>query len=182
MTAAVILTLLQVAGQIRVTGSVDRDRVQVGDEVVYTLRATSEVSGGFRVELPAINGLEVVDRTERSGLVIGSSPAAREYVSEIRLKAMQVGTWSWSPVLVFVGPISELAPDVTIPVLGAGSADPSASNPTLLSLIQRAPPPAPGSTATLGIVLSADHVVQGEQLDVLTTAWFPRSLRARLRR
>src|SRR5262249_22808224 len=109
-------------------------------------------------------------------------PPTREYVSEIRLKATQVGTWSWSPVLVFVGPVSELAPDVTVTVVGAGSADPSASNPTLLGLIQRARPPTSGSTATLGIVVSADRVLKGEQLDVPTPVWSPRPPRAGLRR
>jgi hypothetical protein len=176
------LALLQAAGELRVAASVDRNRVQVGDEVVYSLRATAAAPGNFRIELPQASGIEVLDRSERTDLVVGSSPPAREFAVEIRLRATQVGTWQFSPVLVFVGSRSELAPDVSVTVTGAGPADPSASNPILLGLIQRAPPPTSGSTATLGIVVSSNLVHQGDQLDVLTTAWFPRSLRSRLRR
>jgi hypothetical protein len=42
-------------------------------------------------------------------------------------------------------------------------------------------PPAPGQAA-VDLIVSADSVTVGEQVDVVTTAWFPRDLRLQLRR
>ncbi len=164
-----------------VTASVDRDRVSVGDEVVYSLRAVTAQRGTFRVELPRLAGLEILEQTERIEPVAGGDSAGRVYVLELTLRAAEVGTWRFGPVLILVGAVTEVAPEIVVTVAGTAQTEPS-RNPRLLDLIRRVPPPNPGANATLAIVVSADRMFQGDQLDVLTAAWFPRSLRSRLRR
>ncbi|MEZ4585768.1 MAG: hypothetical protein R2909_05145 [Gemmatimonadales bacterium] len=176
------LLLWQVGqGSIAVAAQVDRAIVPVGDEVRYTLRATTTETGPIRIELPTVHGLEVVEQSERTDPVLGR-PGAREYALELVLRAAQIGRWRYGPVLVFVGGAVEFAPEVDINIVGtSGRAGAPASNPRLLELIRSVPRPS-GSGATLRVVVSRDRVVRGEQLDVLTVAWFPRSVRSRLRR
>lgn len=169
------------AGQVAVTATVDRDRAPIGEQISYSLRAVTSLSGAFRVELPEVTGLEVVERTERLDPVLGSNPPARAFQLELTLRAAEVGRWRFSPVLVFVGSTTEVAPEVEVVVSATSNADAN-RNPRLIELIQRVPPPDPGQNATLAIVASSAEVYQGDQLDVLTAAWFPRSLRNRLRR
>lgn len=166
---------------VRVTAVVDRERLPVGDDVVFTLKAVTAAAGPFRVEIPTLAGLEVAERTERIDDVVGVRPAERAYQLELRLRAAEVGTWRFAPVIVFVGSQSEAAPVVTVTVTGSSSADPS-QNARVIELIRQVPAPNPGANVTLAIVVSANQVFQGDQLDVLTAAWFPRGLRARLRR
>jgi len=56
-----------------------------------------------------------------------------------------------------------------------------AANPRVQSMLDRAPSPPRGDVA-LTLLLSADTVRVGEQLDIVTAAWFPRELLTRLRR
>ncbi len=172
--------LWQVATSVSVEAVVDRASVPVGDEVVYSVRVASAKAGSFRVELPQLDGLLMVDRTER----LDEARAAgqpRAYFLEVRFRAAQVGTWRIDPVLVFLGSEATMAPPVTVVVTGTGSGSP-APNPRVASLIGRVPNPSANEPATLSVVVSKDRLYQGEQLDILTAAWFSRSLRARLRR
>ena len=57
----------------------------------------------------------------------------------------------------------------------------STLEPRLRRLLDRARPPAAGD-ASVDLIVSADTVRQGEQVDVVTAAWFPRDLRLQLRR
>jgi len=164
-----------------VTAEADRSRVPIGEEVVFTIRAVSTASGIFRVHLPPISGFDVVGRFERLDDVVVGMPGARAYQLELTLRATQIGTWSMSPLVVSVGSESHAAPDVRVTVVGTSATDP-ARNPRLLELIRRVPEPAPGEAATLVTLVSDTRIHQGGQLDVLTAAWFSRSLRARLRR
>ncbi len=172
----IVLALLLQTG-VAVSATADRTRLAVGEEVVYTLRATTALAGNFRVELPTVAGLEVVERAER----LEEAAGERTYQLDLTLRAMEVGSWRFGPVLVFIGSAVETAPDLTLVVVGAAAADPT-SNPRLMALIRSLPPPDPGSSATLVTVVSDARLPQGGQLDVLTGAWFSRTLRARLRR
>ena len=57
----------------------------------------------------------------------------------------------------------------------------STLSPRLRRLLERAPPPPPGQPA-VDLLVSTDTVRVGEQVDVVTAAWFPRDLRLQLRR
>ena len=89
-----LVLLLALQGPpLQVTASVDRTRVQVGEELVYSLRAVTAAIGSFRVELPQIDGLETVERSERTDRVIAARPGTRVFVLELRLRASDLGTW-----------------------------------------------------------------------------------------
>lgn len=176
-----LLMLLWQATGVTITAEVDRVRVPVGEDVVYTVRAVSTLPGTFQVQLPPISGFDIVGRFERLDEVVAGMPGARAYQFELTLRASQVGTWSLSPLVVSVGGESHVAPDVRVTVVGTSATDP-VRNPRLMELIRRVPEPVPGEAATLVTLVSDSRIYQGAQLDVLTAAWFSRSLRARLRR
>lgn len=182
MLGALLIALQVAPSAVAVTASVDRARVPVGDEVIYSLRAVIQGPGPVRAELPQVSGLEVLERTERLDPVVGTD-GARAFVLDVRLRAASVGTWRFGPVLIFVGGNAEFAPETTVAVVTSAAALTSpTTNPRLLALVRRVPPPPDRDEATLVVLVSDPSVVRGEQLDVLTAAWFPRSIRARLRR
>ncbi len=176
-----LLLLLWQTASVTITAETDRGRVAVGEEVVFTIRAVSTLSGAFQVQLPPIAGFDVVGRFERLDDVVVGMPGARSYQLELTLRAAQVGTWSLSPLVVSIGSESHVAPDVRVTVVGTSATDP-ARNPRLMDLIRRVPEPVPGEAATVVTLVSDARIYQGGQLDVLTAAWFSRNLRARLRR
>lgn len=180
MSAAALLLFLQAAGP-AVEATVDRSRVPVGDEVLYSVRVVSADAGAFRVELPQIDGLLLAERTERVDESRSGGQLTRAYQLEVRYRASQVGVWRIDPVLVFVGAETAVAPPVVVTVTNTGATEP-APNPRVAELIRRVPGPTAGEPATLAVVVSKDRLYQGEQLDIVTGAWFSRSLRARLRR
>ena len=55
--------------------SVDEDRVSVGEELTYTLRAVSHSPVPMQVTLAPLNGLEIVARSERTEVGFGAPPA-----------------------------------------------------------------------------------------------------------
>lgn len=59
--------------------------------------------------------------------------------------------------------------------------DTTGLSPKAREMVSRIPPPANGEVA-IGIRFSADTVWLGEQVELVTAAWFPRELRDRLRR
>ncbi len=176
-----LLLLAQaVVGQ-SLTAAVDRERVVVGEEVTYSLRAFGPRGNRIRVELPTVAGLEAGDRTEQLEDVAGSSAGGQVYRLDVVFRAAEPGIWRIGPVLVFRGDAVAVAPEVTVTVTASGGRDES-RNPRLMALIRGVSPPANGAPATVVTVVSKPSVFQGEQLDVVTAAWFSRTLRARLRR
>lgn len=168
-----------VAGQ-RLTTSVDRDRVGVGEDVTYSLRAVGPKGSRIRVELPVVPGLEAGDRTERFEDIAGAGSGGQVYQLDVVFRAAERGLWRISPVMVFRGNAMEVAPNVVVTVTaGAGAA--MGQNPRLLALIRGALPPTDGPPAAVSVVVSSLDVFQGEQLDIVTAAWFSRGLLARLR-
>ena len=71
---------------------------------------------------------------------------------------------------------------VTVQVDEVPGAATVASNPVLKRLLDRAPPPPRPGQPAVSLVLSSDSAAVGQQVDVLTAAWFPRELRSQLRR
>ena len=179
--AAGLLVLVQAVMGQSLTVTVDRPRVVVGEEVTYSLRALGPRGSRIRVELPTINGLEAGNRTEQIEDVAGSAAGGQVYQLDVVFRAAEPGLWRIGPVLVFRGDAVEAAPDVVVTVAAAGGGE-AARNPRLMALIRGVAPPADGAPASVAAVVSSATVFQGEQLDIVTAAWFSRSLRARLRR
>ena len=68
-----------------------------------------------------------------------------------------------------------------VDVTASRAATASTLSPRLRRLLDQARPPVAGEAA-VDLIVSADSVRVGEQVDVVTAAWFPRDLRLQLRR
>jgi hypothetical protein len=179
LVAAFLLLALQHGGP-ELRASVDRDRVPVGEEVLYTLQAVSGSSEPISLTLAPLNGFEIISRSERTEVAFSGGPT-RTTTLEIRLRALRPGRWQIGPARAFQGRQVAEAAAVIVDVEPSGAVAGPAINPRLRALLDRAPPP-PRGKAAVALVVSAETVSVGEQVDVVTAAWFPRDLRVQLRR
>jgi hypothetical protein len=160
--------------------SVDQDRLAVGEELLYTVRAVGRSSDPMDLSIAPLNGFEVISRSERTEVSFSGGPI-RTTVLEMRLRAVRPGRWQIGPARAVQGKEASEAAAVIIDVEPSAVASTPALNPRLRALLERAPLP-PRGKAAVALVVSADSVNIGEQVDVVTAAWFPRDLRLQLRR
>ncbi len=179
MIAFVLLVLLQ-SGPPELHVSVDQDRISVGDELVYTARAVSQSSEPMSLTIAPFNGFEIVSRSERTEVSLSGGPT-RTTVLEVRLRALRPGRWQIGPARATQGGETAEAPALVVDIEPSGAVTATTLNPKLRTLLERTPPP-PRGKAAVALVVSADTVRVGEQVDVVTAAWFPRDLRLQLRR
>ena len=160
--------------------SVDLDRIGVGEELVYTVRAVSRSSEPMSLTVAPLNGFEVVARSERTEVAFSGGPT-RTTLLEIKLRGLRPGRWPVGPARVTQAGVTTEASALVVEVEPNAAVAATALNPRLRSLLERTPPP-PRGKAAVTLVVSADTVRVGEQVDVVTAAWFPRDLRLQLRR
>ena len=172
-----VLALLQ-GLSLTATASVDRDRVSVGEEFTYIVSSSSDVNGALTLITPTFDGFEVERRGERREVTLNGR---RTQVWEFTLRARTTGVHSLGPAQVVQGGIVAEAAAVEVEVVTQGTGLASQLNPRLREMLLAAPPPR-DSGPFVSVILSAERAVVGEQVDVVTLAWFPRDLRLRLRR
>ncbi|MBA3445383.1 MAG: BatD family protein [Gemmatimonadales bacterium] len=179
MIGLLVLTLLQAPAP-ELEASVDLDRISVGEEIVYTVRAVSRSSEPMSLAVALLNGFETVARSERTEVSYSGGPT-RTTLLEIRLRALRPGRWQVGPARVTQGREVTEASAIAVHVEPNANVAATTLNPRLRSLLERTPPP-PRGKAAVALIVSADSVRVGEQVDVVTAAWFPRDLRLQLRR
>ena len=179
MIGPLLLALVQAAAP-ELHVSVDQDRISVGEEVVYTVRAVSHSSDPMDLSIAPMNGFEIVSRSERTEVSFSGGPT-RTTVVEMRLRALRSGRLQIGPARAAQGRETAQADAIVVEVDPSPAAAATALNPRLRKLLERAPAP-PRGKAAVALVVSADTVNVGEQVDVVTAAWFPRDLRLQLRR
>ena len=179
LLAAGILFLVQGQGP-QLEATVDFDRVSVGEELTYTLRAVSHSPAPMQVTVAPFNGLELLGRSESTELALGDA-TTRTTILEIRLRAVRTGRWTLGPAKAVQGGDTVDAAPITVDVAADRAAMASELNPRLRKLVDRATPPAAGQPG-IDLLVSSDTARVGEQVDVVTLAWFPRDLRLQLRR
>jgi hypothetical protein len=180
VTGLVLLALLLQSGPPQLHVSVDQDRISLGDELVYTARAVSHSSEPISLTIAPFNGFEIVSRSERTEVSLSAGPI-RTTVLEVRLRALRPGRWQIGPARATQGRETTEAAALVVDVEPSAAVAATTLNPRLRSLLERTPPP-PRGKAAVALVVSADTVSVGEQVDVVTAAWFPRDLRLQLRR
>lgn len=161
-----------------VSAELDRERVGVGDAVTLTIRALLPGTRPVRVMLPAFDGFTLIGRGDRRE---SGGPGGDAFVLELRLRAQRVGLWRLGPVRLDIGDEVLSAPEVEVAVEAGGRSSAPVLGPRVLALLKRARPPTPGDVA-VSLLVSTDTALVGEQVDVVTAAWFPRELLSRLRR
>ncbi len=177
-----MLAVALLQGGPSLTASVDRDHVAIGDEVVLTVRAVSRSLDPMQVTLPPLPGFEIVGRSEQTEVSMGAGPT-RTTTLEVTLRALRAGKWPLGPVRARQGQeiLQTGTLDVTV-AAGSGTATATTLSARVRRVLERAPPPRRPGKAAVVVLASADTVYVGEQVDVVTAAWFPRDLRAQLRR
>jgi len=165
---------------LQVSAEADRDRLSVGDAVTYTVRAVVAADVAVRITLPAFDGFTLIGRAEHRES-LGGAGDTEVYVVELRLRAQRPGLWRLGPLRVEQGMSQGLAPEVEVSVEGGGGPTLPQVGPRVMRQLERAPTPKPGDVA-VSLLVSADTALVGEQVDVITVAWFPRELLGRLRR
>jgi hypothetical protein len=161
--------------------SVDREHLAVGDDLVFSVQAISRSTSPLKLLIPTISGFEIVGRSERTS-VSHFGRSSRTTTLELRLRALKPGKWSIGPARAVQESEEVVAPAVTVRVDDLPGATAVAANPALRALLERAPPPSVPGQPAVNLALSSRRGAVGDQIDVLTAAWFPRELRVRLRR
>lgn len=179
MIAALLVLALQQPAGLEVMLGVDRDRVAPGEMITLTVRVTSGFPEAIRVALPKLGGFDLESRSERSDV----TATGRNTLIELRLRATAPGEWRLGPVEAFQG--AGYARGDPIMVTIEGGTPPAVAahiSPRLARLLQRAPPPGVLGPAAVTVAISDPVVAVGQQVDVVTIAWFERGLRQELRR
>ena len=133
---------------------VDQDRLSVGEDLTYTLRAVSHSPIPLQVTLAPFLGLEVISRTERTEVGFAAGPT-RTTVLEVRLRAVRPGHWQIGPARAIQGADTVDADAVVVDVAPNRAAMTTALNPRLLRLLEHAPPPPNGEPA-VDLLVSTD--------------------------
>lgn len=177
-----LLALLQ--GQaLDVTAAVDRARVPVGEEVTLTIQVRAQGVDAPRFDLPPLSGFSVVGTRDAAEVALeGASGVTRTAMRALTLRAERPGRLTIGSVRVHVGDAVATTAPFTIVVDSAASFPANALSAVARALLAAAPPPSRGDQVALSIVAPAAPAIVGHQLDVVLAAWFPRSLRERLRR
>jgi tetratricopeptide (TPR) repeat protein len=180
VTSLLLALALVQGGGPSLDASVNEERVSVGEDLVYTLRAVSHSRLPMQVSVAPFTGLEIVSRSERSEVSMGHDPS-RTTVLEVHLRAVRPGRWQLGPARAVQGSDTVEAAAIVVDVTASRAATASTLSPRLRRLLEQARPPRAGDAA-VDLIVSADTVLVGEQVDVVTAAWFPRDLRLQLRR
>ena len=116
---ALLLPILFQAAPLEVRTSVDRSRVAVGEQVLFTLSASGKSTAAFSADVPSIDGFALVERRERTDVVPAGREITRVYTLELELRAEQVGTWTIGPIRVEQGVASQFSTPETVVVVNA---------------------------------------------------------------
>jgi len=162
---------------------VDRVRLATGEELTLTVRARTRSAEPVGLTLPALTGFAIVGSREVTEVSLeGTLGPTRTTTRELRLRAERAGTLVIGPVRARQAARTVATEAIAIAVDSAATGVAAALSPPARRLIAAAAPPARNDRVVLAVILPSDTVLAGAQLDVLAAAWFPRSLRTRLRR
>jgi len=96
MGPLLLLPLLLLQGApLDVRTSVDRGRVAVGEEVLFTLTASGRSTAAFRADVPPIDGFALIERRERTDVIPAGGQVTRVFTLEIQLRAFWRAWRDW---------------------------------------------------------------------------------------
>jgi hypothetical protein len=184
VTGALLALIAALQGQAPdVTAGVDRARVTVGEEVTLTIQVRAHGVDAPRFDLPPLAGFAVVGTSDAAEVALqGSQGASRTAIRTVTLRAVRPGRLVIGSVRVHVGDAMATTPPFTIAVDSAAAFPAATLTPVARALLAAAPPPGRGDQVAITVVTPPGPAAVGQQLDLILAAWFPRSLRERLRR
>lgn len=162
------------------TAGVDRVRLRVGETLTLRVRARTRSAAPLDLTLPSLAGFTLLASREMTEVTFASGAPVRVTTREIDLRAARPGTLVIGPVVARQdGRVARTDP-ITVTVDAAGAV--LGLSPVGAALLAAAPPPGTTDQVTLHLIVSADTVLAGAQVDVVAAAWFPRELRNALAR
>ena len=167
-----------------VRASVDRRRLASGEELTLTVRARTRSAEPVGIVLPSLTGFAIVGSREVTEVVVeGAGGPLRTTTRELRLRADRAGDLVIGPVRARQGGGQTVATDpIAVTVDSAAPGVAARLSPLARGRIATAPAPLRNDRVALTVTLPGDTVIVGQQLDIVAAAWFPRELRAQLRR
>lgn len=163
----------------RVTVSLDRNRAAVGDTVLLTVEVETAGNTPVQIADPSLTGLVLRDVREVSQVSVRDTTVSRRTRRVLVLRAVRAGTAVIGPARVRQGKAVVATESLTLEI--SGSRQPAELAPEIANLIALAPSPPLGSEVAVLLIPSRRSLRVGEQLDLLTLAWFRRDVRERLR-
>lgn len=168
--------------QVQASAAVDRDELELGQEVVLTLNIAATATEPVRIFNPDFSGFEVQGTTEFREVNVGDSGMTRVMRREIRLRPTQTGRITIGSVRVTVGQSVATTDPIDITVRPARSALAPTLLPHVRTLIEeRQPSLISPDEVVVEVVAMPETVTLGDQMDLVVVAWFPRAIRTRLR-
>jgi hypothetical protein len=177
-----LLGVLAAQGALDVTAGVDRARIARGEELTLTVRARSRSAAAVEIVLPRLVGFTVTGSREASEVTLAGPSPARVTTRELTLRGEQAGRLVIGAVVARQGAVEVRTAPIEIVVDTGAAAPPGGLGPVARALLDAMPPPRGGDAVSVAVIVSADTVLAGEQVDVVAVAWFPRAVRDRLRR
>jgi BatD DUF11 like domain/Bacterial SH3 domain len=167
--------------QVDVTAAVDRDEVDVGDEIVLTI--TAQVPGSVQVEIlqePTFVGLTLVG-TQQGTSFRAEGGGVRITTWQYQLRGNAPGHARIGAAELRVGDDDVRTQPIDVTVKGVDDVGSTTMAPRLARIVDGAPGPDGSDDVIVTVVPSQASVTLGEQLDLVVVAWFPRDVRTRLR-
>lgn len=183
MVAHVLLVLTAAAQQLpRAQADVDRTSIEVGDDVVLTVRL--DAYGSQSVEVigqPPLSGLQLRGTSQSSNLSLRDGGGVRTTIWEYTLRGVAPGRAVIGPIRLRAG-VEEIRVDaLTVEVRAVDAANRDAIDARIADIVQNARGPDGTDEVRVSVVPWPDSIVLGEQVDLVVVAWFPRDTRTRLR-
>lgn len=178
-TVLLLVTVLQQPIEVEV--ELGRDMVEVGDTVSLTLDVTAAGNEPLSIGEPALVGLEVFSRSDRTVVEIQSGRGVRRTRRTLVFRALAAGSASIGSITIQQGDERVSTEPMELEVVPSTSRSIRTLPPSVRAMLDRAPPPTRSDEVTLAVLTSTDTVRVGEQLDVVVAAWIPREVRSRLR-
>lgn len=177
MIAALLLAVtLQ---QPQLTVAADRTELSLGDTLRLTIRVEATGSERVRIVDPALEGLVLDGAREGSEVRLSGGTTSRRTTRVLRLRAVRAGRAQIGVVRVHQG--GKTVGSVAIAVTVAPAAAEPPVDRTVRDVLARAAPPDSSSDVVVRLVPSRASLVLGDQVDLVTVAWFRREVRTRLR-
>lgn len=173
------LLLAVAVQQPQVTVAADRSELGLGDTLRLTIRVEATGNEPVRILDPALTGLVLDGVREGSEVRFSGSRTTRRTTRVLRLRAVRVGRAEIGVVRVHQGNASAEATGLTVMVAPAAAEPPL--EPALGEVLTRAPAPDGAADVAVQLIPSRTSVVLGDQVDLVTIAWFRRDVRTRLR-
>jgi hypothetical protein len=182
VSAAVLFLLAALAPQQpAVSASVDRTDVLVGEIVTLTIRVEVEGSDPAHIGDPVLSGFEVRGSRDITRVTMQGATPRRTVTREVRLLATSPGTARVGPIRVRWGTQALETNAIAVKVTAPSAAHVTAVAPHLRRVLDTLRPRPAGDDVVVSVLTLPDSVLLGDQLDLVTLAWFPRDVRTQLR-